>query len=256
MGSPEAQASLANGGGRQKGALHPFRFSGQDLVAHVYGALLWPGAKALVVSDLHLEKGAAFARSGTFLPPYDSLETLDRLDALVAQTRPQVLISLGDSFHDPQVIEALGPDLLARIQHLTGSVQRFVWVTGNHDPDIPAALGGEVRQDLALQGLHFRHEASPLFPESGEISGHWHPKASIALSAKRVITRACFIHDEQRLILPAFGTFTGGLNVRHPSIMSLFEAESALAGTGLTNCAIYLLGQQQIASVRGSDLLV
>ncbi|MEC7141903.1 MAG: hypothetical protein VXX01_11270, partial [Pseudomonadota bacterium] len=97
MGSPEAQASLTNGhshgprrGRRQKGALHPFRFSGQDLVAHVSGALLWPGAKALVVSDLHLEKGAAFARSGTFLPPYDSLETLDRLDALVAQTRPEV----------------------------------------------------------------------------------------------------------------------------------------------------------------------
>ena len=85
MGSPEAQASLTNGRGRGRpnGALHPFRFSGQDLVAHVSGALLWPGAKALVVSDLHLEKGAAFARSGTFLPPYDSLETLDRLDALV-----------------------------------------------------------------------------------------------------------------------------------------------------------------------------
>ena len=140
MGSPEAQASLANGGGRQKGALHPFRFGGEALVAHVSGALLWPGAKALVVSDLHLEKGAALARSGTFLPPYDSLETLDRLDALVAQTQPEIVISLGDSFHDPQVIEALGPDLLARLQRLTGLVQRFVWVTGNHDPDIPAAL--------------------------------------------------------------------------------------------------------------------
>ena len=106
MGSPEAQASLTNGRGRGRpnGALHPFRFSGQDLVAHVSGALLWPGAKALVVSDLHLEKSAAFARSGTFLPPYDSLETLDRLDALVAQTRPEVVISLGDSFHDPQLI--------------------------------------------------------------------------------------------------------------------------------------------------------
>lgn len=238
------------------GALHPFRFGGRNLVAHVTGALLWPGARALIVSDLHLEKGAAYARNGTFLPPYDSLETLDRLEELIGQMRPEVMISLGDSFHDPHVMAVLEQSLLSRIQALTQSVKRFVWVTGNHDPDIRAVLGGEVRQDLVLQGLHFRHEASPLFAELGEVSGHLHPKASIASGTRRVITRSCFIHDHRRLILPAFGTYTGGLNVRHPSIMRLFETKSPNPGTGLTKCTAYLLGKKQIASVRGLDLLI
>ena len=236
--------------------LHPFSFHDAKLVAHVSGALLWPAEKVLVVSDLHLEKGAAFARAGTFLPPYDTAETLDRLEALIASTKPETVISLGDSFHNPAVIAALSDDVLARIRRLTGSVGRFIWVTGNHDPEVPEHFGGEVHEDFAHGPLHFRHEASPLFPQPGEISGHWHPKASIrSAQNNRPLTRPCFIHDHLRLILPAFGAFTGGLNVSHPAVVSLFSHNSDGSGTGLTNCAVYLMGRQQIAAVRGSALL-
>ena len=237
------------------GPLHPFSFNGERLVAHVSGVLLWPQERTLVVSDLHLEKGAAFAASGTFLPPYDSTETLDRLEALIAETRARRVISLGDSFHNRAVIAGLTPDLLDRIQQLTASVERFIWVTGNHDPDVPEHLGGEVHEDLSLGPLHFRHEASPLFPLPGEVSGHWHPKASIRGPKGRPLTRSCFIHDSHRLIMPAFGTFTGGLNVSHPSVQSLFAHNYEANGTGLTNCAVYLLGKRQIAAVRGASLL-
>ena len=235
--------------------LFPFHFNGAQLVAHVSGALLWPEQSVLVVSDLHLEKGAAFAQAGTFLPPYDSDETLNRLEALLTSTKARTLISLGDSFHSPSVIAGLSEDLLARVQRLTHSVERFIWVTGNHDPEVPAHFGGEVHEDLALGPLHFRHEASPLFPLPGEISGHWHPKASIRGPNNRPLTRSCFIHDHERLILPAFGTFTGGLNVAHPSIRALFSHNSEGSGTGLTKCAVYLLGKRQIAAVRGESLL-
>ncbi|MGA0235724.1 MAG: ligase-associated DNA damage response endonuclease PdeM [Alphaproteobacteria bacterium] len=235
--------------------LFPFRFNGAQLVAHVSGALLWPEKGALVVSDLHLEKGADFARTGTFLPPYDSDETLNRLDDLLTTTKARTLISLGDSFHSPSVIAGLSDALLSRIQHLTNSVERFIWVTGNHDPEVPAHFGGEVHEDFALGALHFRHEASPLFALPGEVSGHWHPKASIRGPNNRPLTRSCFIHDSTRLILPAFGTFTGGLNVAHPSIRSLFSHNSGDSGTGLTKCAVYLLGKRQVAAVRGDSLL-
>lgn len=236
--------------------LRAFTFNGEALVAHVSGALLWPDTGTLVVSDLHLEKGAAFASAGTFLPPYDSDETLRRLEAMIASTKARRVISLGDSFHNTAVINALSDSLLARIQTMTASVERFVWVTGNHDPEVPAHFGGEVHQDISLGPLHFRHEASPLFPLPGEISGHWHPKASILGPQGRRMTRSCFIHDERRLILPAFGTFTGGLNVSHPSIMALFAHNSTAAGTGLTKCAVYLLGKRQIAAVRGQSLVL
>jgi len=247
---PASQASTS-----KPSPLRPFSFHGEALVAHVSGALLWPGQRALVVSDLHLEKGAAFARAGTFLPPYDSDETLNRLEALITSTRARTVISLGDSFHNRAVIDALSDDLLGRVQRLTSSVDRFVWVTGNHDPEVPAYFGGEVHEDLTLEGLHFRHEASPLFPAPGEISGHWHPKATIRGPMGRPLTRSCFIHNDCRLILPAFGTFTGGLNVNHPSITALFAHNSNPAGTGLANCALYLMGKRQIAAVRGQSLV-
>ena len=255
VSAPNSSTAKATPKTSSANPLFPFSFNGEQLVAHVTGALLWPAASALIVSDLHLEKGAAFARSGTFLPPYDSDETLSRVEALVASTKARTLISLGDSFHNPAVIAGLSDALLARVQRLTASVERFIWVTGNHDPDVPEHFGGEVHEDISLRSLHFRHEASPLFPLPGEISGHWHPKASIRGPNGRPLTRSCFIHDAQRLILPAFGTFTGGLNVAHPSITALFSHNSVAQGTGLTKCTVYLLGKRQIAAVRGESVL-
>lgn len=200
----------------------PFRFrlNGALLQPHQSGALFWPDEKTLIVADLHLEKAASLAANGQFLPPYDTIETLDLLDELLIFFEPKRLIALGDSFHDRFVAHHLNRDTLARIQRLSAKID-LVWVTGNHDPEMPAHLGGRVVQDIDFNALHFRHEASPLFVKAGEISGHYHPKATI-LIRKRRYTGPAFVADERRLILPAFGTFTGGLWVHNPAIFSLF----------------------------------
>ena len=197
-----------------------FKLNGATLEPHQSGALYWPDKQTLIVADLHLEKAASIASSGQFLPPYDSIETLNQLDAVIAKFRPRRLIALGDSFHDRFVAHRLHPDLLARLQTLSRLVE-ITWVVGNHDPEVPAFLGGTVVEDVDLDTLHFRHEASPLFGQAGEVSGHYHPKACTLVKGRRY-TKSVFVADNHRLILPAFGVFTGGLWVHTPAIYSLF----------------------------------
>lgn len=197
-----------------------FKLNGAILEPHQSGALYWPAEQTLIVADLHLEKAASIAAGGQFLPPYDSIETLNQLDRVIDKFRPRRLIALGDSFHDRFVAHRLHPDLLTRLQALSASLQ-LTWVTGNHDPEVPACLGGTAAEDIDLGPLHFRHEASPLFGQVGEVSGHFHPKASTLVKGRRY-TKPVFVADSQRLILPAFGVFTGGLWVHNPAIYSLF----------------------------------
>ena len=198
-----------------------FSFSGQELMALASGALWWPAEQTLVVSDLHLEKAASFARDGQFLPPYDTLDTLDTLEKLIGHFPAQRLVLLGDSFHDQQVLRDLHPDVKARLQDLDQRLS-LVWIVGNHDPDLPPFLGGQVHSDFVLGGLNFRHQASPLFPQPGEVSGHFHPKACTKVQGRRVV-RPIFALDHQRLILPAMGTFTGGLWLHTPQLYELFD---------------------------------
>lgn len=181
------------------------------------GALWWADQKTLIVSDLHLEKGSNFASRGQFLPPYDTGATLTLVERMAEAFRPKRIISLGDSFHDPQAERRLGGDEAHRIRRLTGSTD-WVWVEGNHDPDPPAYLGGSAAKVLSQGKCVFRHEPTG---EAGEIAGHLHPVARVG-GRGRALRCKSFVTDGRSLIMPSLGTFTGGLNVLDAAFVGLF----------------------------------
>jgi DNA ligase-associated metallophosphoesterase len=191
------------------------RLNGAELFPDVSGALYWRDRLTLIVADLHLEKGSAFAARGQLLPPYDTRTTLKRLADVLRRTKATRVISLGDSFHDMEAGGRLPEQDRAALVAVTNCID-WVWVSGNHDPEPPADLGGMIVEDLTEGPLHFRHEATNR-PVAGEISGHFHPKATV-MTRMRAISARCFVSDGQRMILPSFGAFTGGLNVRDPAI--------------------------------------
>ncbi|MDR6292837.1 MULTISPECIES: ligase-associated DNA damage response endonuclease PdeM [Inquilinus] len=182
------------------------------------GALWWPERRWLLVADLHLEKATALARrSGRLLPPYDSAATLGRLGAVIDRLDPVTVVALGDSFHDSAGADRLGAAELAVLGRLARG-RDWIWVLGNHDPDLPAALPGDRITEFAIDGVTCRHAALP--GATAEISGHYHPKAAVSGRAGRVTGR-CFVADDHRLVLPAFGAYTGGLDVLDPAIRGL-----------------------------------
>ncbi|MGE3148048.1 MAG: ligase-associated DNA damage response endonuclease PdeM [Pseudorhodoplanes sp.] len=196
-----------------------------SFVADPAGALYWPQHGLLVVADLHLEKGSSFARRGVFLPPYDSAATLTRLAALVMRYAPRIVVALGDSFHDGD-----GPGRLSDgDRESLLALQRgrdWIWVAGNHDPDPAPRIGGVFAPLLVLGGVTFRHE--PTGGDEPEIAGHLHPVARVPTRA-RIVRRACFAGDDTRLVMPAFGAYTGGLNVRDRAFAAIFRARSFTA---------------------------
>lgn len=194
----------------------PFSFAGHALCALPEGALYWPARRALIVADLHFEKASWFAAGGQMLPPYDSLATLAALTALVERTGAVELWCLGDSFHDSAGCERLPEAARAALTALTGSL-RWVWITGNHDAALADHCGGEIVEEAEVEGLLLRHEAEPgeMRPE---LSGHFHPKLRVRLRGRQV-ARRCFIASPTKLILPAFGALTGGLDAHHPEIV-------------------------------------
>ncbi|MFT4096217.1 MAG: ligase-associated DNA damage response endonuclease PdeM [Rhodoblastus sp.] len=189
--------------------------AGQRLVLDPAGALYEPRAGALVVADLHLEKGSSFARRGMMLPPYDTAATLARLTQVVMRWRPRVVIALGDSFHDRDAGQRLSADDSARISALQAG-REWIWIAGNHDPEIAAHIGGERRAEMRLGALILRHEPSAR-DSHGEVAGHLHPVAVIGGR------RRAFVTDGARLLAPAFGAYAGGLNLHHPAIARLFS---------------------------------
>jgi DNA ligase-associated metallophosphoesterase len=197
------------------------RIAGSEVVVDPAGALWLHESRSLVVADLHLEKASAFARRGMFLPPYDTGATLISLAALVLRRNPRRIVSLGDSFHD-----SAGYGRLAEVDRVRlASLQRgreWIWVSGNHDPELPADSGGDIVAELPLDGLRFRHE--PVVGDArGEIAGHLHPAAKVRGRAGSVRCRA-FATDGTRMVLPAFGVLTGGLNVLDRAFQPLFAA--------------------------------
>jgi hypothetical protein len=198
-----------------------FAFHGARLLADASGALVWPEKETVAVADLHFEKGSAFAVNGTPLPPYDSRETLRRLQAVLKRHRPRRVICLGDSFHDREAASRLSRDEADTLRRLTAA-HEWMWITGNHDPEAPADLGGITAAELRSGNLTFRHEAER--KAEGEVSGHFHPKASVS-ARNRTVGGRCFVTDGARLILPAFGAYAGGLNVRDPAIERLLGPE-------------------------------
>ncbi len=254
----------------------PFHIAGERLMLDPMGALFWPALRLLAVSDLHLEKGSSFARRGMLLPPWDTHATLDRLTLLLRRWSPAVVVALGDSFHDVHGSTRLPATELNRLNAMT-EAHRFIWVLGNHDPAPPVGIGGECVESYAARPMVFRHQAvapgdfvkpnqieanpdkadtssadpsraSPgragppaapyaREPAGGEIVGHHHPKAQIQARAGTV-SRPCFVTDARRLMMPAFGTYTGGLDVRDPAIMRLFPRGGRL----------FLLGRERLYS--------
>jgi hypothetical protein len=208
-----------------------FSFCGHDLMALPQGALYWPARRALLVADLHLEKASWFARLGQMLPPWDTVATLADLTALVASTGAEEVWCLGDSFHDRHGCERLPARAREMLTGLTAAA-RWTWITGNHDPlmglrrppdgamgppSIADHCGGAIVEEAEVDGLLLRHEANP-YETRPELSGHFHPKLRINHRGRKV-SRRCFVATDRKLILPAFGSLTGGLDAAHPEIV-------------------------------------
>lgn len=207
---------------------HDFTFATAALKALGSGALWWPHTELMCVSDLHLGKSERVARrSGQSLPPYETRDTLTRLAADLAQTQARTVICLGDSFDDLTAAASLPEDERLWITQLQAG-RRWIWIAGNHDPG-PLEFGGEHREEVALGPLTFRHIACD--GATGEVSGHYHPKADIQIRGRR-ISRPAFLFDFKRLILPAYGTYTGGLRSHSDTLDKLMEPKALAILTG------------------------
>ena len=213
----------------------PIHVAGERVMLDPGGVLVWPNAGLLAVSDLHLEKGTAFARRGMLLPPFDTQATLDRLAQLIRRWNPKIVVALGDSFHDREGAARLPAAELDRLNAMTASC-RFVWVLGNHDPTPPAGVGGESVAEFEAGPFVFRHEAIK-GARPGEIVGHHHPK-SVVSTRGTAVSRPCFVSDSRRIMMPAFGEYTGGLDVRDPAIARLFPRGGR----------VFLLGKERLFS--------
>lgn len=199
---------------------HPiaFRLNGEQVMANADGTALFEDGRILTVSDLHLEKGRALATTAP-MPEYDTSVTLTALKAAIDRDQPEMILFLGDSFHQAHLAETLPQAYRDQIEAIC-SGREAVWLIGNHDPSLPDFLPGRTADEFRTTSLTFRHIAEPK-EKGGEVSGHYHPKARIKTKA-RGVTGKCFIHDGRRLIMPAFGAYTGGLSVKHPQIARLY----------------------------------
>ncbi|WP_372095427.1 ligase-associated DNA damage response endonuclease PdeM [Tistrella mobilis] len=237
MTQPPVTLSPATPTSVPRPAALPIEIGGESFLADPSGALIWPRRDTMLVADLHFEKGSAFARKGQLLPPYDSLETLMRLEDLVATYGPRRILCLGDSFHDRDGPARLDPLDRQRLTRLVAA-HDWIWITGNHDHGAAASLGGTVMDELLEAGVALRHEAAAAAAadERLEISGHFHPKAILRVRGRR-LSRRCFAGGRapcgrDRLVLPAFGAYTGGLNVLDPAVARLFAGGFDVWATG------------------------
>ena len=209
----------------------PLMFADHAFAALPEGALFWPARRALLVADLHFEKASWFAGFGQLLPPYDTIATLTDVEVLVARTGAQEVWCLGDSFHDAGGCHRLSQEAQARLRALTAAT-RWTWITGNHDAGMVDRCGGAIVEEAVVDDLILRHEADPVDPRL-ELSGHFHPKLRVTVRGRRV-SRRCFVSTPTKLILPAFGSLTGGLDADHPEIVR------AIGGRGTAQALVAL----------------
>lgn len=209
--------------------------NGTALLADPSGAVFSPEERMLVVSDMHLEKGSSYARRGQFLPPYDTRTTLERLTRAIQRYRPARIACLGDSFHDGEAAERLAAGDRDQLRRLV-QAHDWIWVAGNHDPAPPAELGGTVRSEIRVGTLTLRHQPESGTLPPGEVCGHFHPRAAVTARGTRVAA-PCFVTDGQRMVMPAFGAFAGGLDVLDRAIAGLF---------GRTGFRVLMLGQDRL----------
>ncbi|MPZ56133.1 MAG: ligase-associated DNA damage response endonuclease PdeM [Rhizobiales bacterium] len=213
------------------------------LLADPDGTLYWPEQDLLAVADLHLEKGSSFARRGVLLPPYDTAATLTRLAQSIARFQPKTVVTLGDNFHDGEGAWRMADGDRAMLK----SSQRgrdWIWITGNHDPEPADGIGGQFAASVAVGPLTFRHEPSRGAAD-GEIAGHLHPLARVAQRG-RAVSRRCFAADGRRMVMPAFGSYTGGLNIRDRAFAGLFERSTFIA---------HMLGERRLYAIAAGRCL-
>jgi hypothetical protein len=210
---------------------------GAAFVADLSGALYWADEGLLAVADLHFEKGSAFAVHGMLLPPYDTASTIERLAWIIAYYDPRTVIALGDNFHDGDGAARLRPEDRAALYSLQRG-RDWIWITGNHDPQPVLGVGGAFAEKIDCGSLHFRHEPSADATVS-EVAGHLHPSATVRQRG-RALTRRCFAASDRRLILPAFGAYAGGLNIRHSAFTRVF---------GSPAFTVHLIGDRNIFSL-------
>ena len=224
-----------------------FTRAGIPMLAYADGSLFISHERLLVFSDLHLEKGRAMA-GHTPLPEMDTDTTLAAMQAAIARDNPDRIVFLGDSFHRSHMAASL-PDRHRDALNVMLSGRQGIWITGNHDPDLPDFLSGSVHHELTLGNVIFRHEAGVLPRKKTakliEISGHFHPKARLATRARR-ITGRCFMASDRRLIMPAFGAYTGGLYIEHPALKPFHDADMEIFFCHA--CRIYRYAYSQIKS--------
>ena len=244
-GAPRLRPSPASPqrGGEQRTAAAEISLAGAALLADCAGALYWPDERLLVVADLHLEKGSAFAARGVLLPPYDTATTLARLTRLIERYAPRLLIALGDNFHDGGGPLRMGAADRAALTLLQRG-RDWVWIAGNHDPDPVDGVGGRFAETLAFGPLIFRHQPADE-PCAGEVAGHLHPVARVAQRG-RAVSRRCFASDGRRLVMPAFGAYAGGLNVRDRAFMILFGEPAFTA---------HMLGERRLYAIAAERCL-
>lgn len=207
----------------------PLDFAGQELVLTRSNAVYWPGERALLVADLHLEKGSWYAQHGALLPPYDSRETLERIADAVRLTGARRVITLGDNFHDDAGAARLDPHAAGMLEAQTRALD-WVWITGNHDENMHRAFGAQVAQELEVGGIILRHQAKP-GETRPEMSGHFHPKMRVRIR-DRHIARPCAVIARsaraERMILPAFGAYTGGMDAGAPEVIAALSPASQI----------------------------
>ena len=220
--------------------------NGARLRADLSGALIWHDMDTVIVADLHLEKGSAYAQRGTLLPPYDSRTTLIALSQVLQRFTPRQVICLGDSFHDDGAPSRLDADDRSRLSDLAAA-RDWIWIAGNHDPSPPEGCSGRVLDEITLGPLVFRHEAVAAHAP-GEVSGHFHPKAALTVRGRRLSGR-CFVTDGTRIILPAFGAYAGGLDVLDPALSGLFPEKFAALVLGSTK--VHRVSRARLARSRG-----
>jgi len=216
---------------------HAIKLAGSNFFPHLSGALYAPDLQALLVADLHLEQGAALARRGIAVPPYDTTATLAALEQVIAETTPNLLYLLGDSFHDAQGHALLDVDVVRRLRRLTDRVET-IWISGNHDPQPKHGLGGVCVDEVVLAhtNITLRHEPRLRLKNACEIAGHLHPGAGV-VQRGHMVRAKCFVSDSTRIILPAFGAYTGALPVSSAAFDGLFETEKA---------SIHMLAREKI----------
>ena len=214
---------------------HKIVLGGLELRPDLSGALHLPDMSALIISDLHLEQGTSLARRGIRVPPFDTNITISMLEDVIARFKPQRLIFLGDSFHDDEGEARVEPELTQRLRAISQSHECF-WICGNHDPSPPRSLSGHAADHILLGPITLRHEPARLRKDEFEICGHLHPGCAVTQRGRRVSAK-CFIADERRLIMPAFGAYTGALPIRSPAFLGLFNEEATRA---------WMLGQERI----------